>query len=484
MIATCGGEDVRRLDYISDHRPRTICFPASAGTDSSSEYHLESSRLSGKYGFWTLAFLVIANMIGAGVFTTSGYSLADLGSPQLVLWAWLAGGVIAVAGAISYAMLIRVMPQSGGEYLFLSRAAHPLLGYVAGWVSLIAGFSGAIAFAATALEGYLLPEHLRPEWMPAGIVTIMAIVLAGFFHGLHPRVGATTQNIAVSVKLILLATILLFAVYQWFGGDLIIRNSEVQMTAETTSWSRWVAFAGSLVWISLSYSGFNAAVYVADEVIDATRVVPRALVFGTLATTLLYLCLNAVFVFAPSAASIVGKPDVAAIAAASLGGNGFAHFVRWTIALCLLTSVLSMMMAAPRVYAKMADDGMLPAWMRFRGEAPFAATVVQMMVAITLVLISDLQGLLSYLGLTLSLSAACSVCCLFLPSIRNHPKAAPKHWLIAPAFYVAATIVSAAIMTLNDPKQLIATGITFMVGGTMYVLTTQFKSDNTHDQPS
>ncbi|MEO9590257.1 APC family permease [Rhodopirellula bahusiensis] len=438
--------------------------------------------MSGKYGFWTLAFLVIANMIGAGVFTTSGFSLADLGSPEQVLWAWLAGGIVAVAGAISYAMLIRVMPQSGGEYLFLSRAAHPLLGYVAGWVSLIAGFSGAIAFAATALEGYLLPEDLRPEWMPAGIVTIMAIVLAGFFHGLHPRVGATTQNIAVSVKLILLGTILVFAAYQWFAGDLVIRPSAREPVPDTNTWSLWTAFAGSLVWISLSYSGFNAAVYVADEVADATRVVPRALVFGTVATTVLYLSLNAVFVFAPLAESIVGKPDVAAIAAASLGGNGFAHFVRWTIALCLLTSVLSMMMAAPRVYAKMADDGMLPAWMRFRGEAPFAATVVQIVVAVTLVLISDLQGLLSYLGLTLSLSAACSVCCLFLPSIRNSASAAPNYWLIAPAFYVAATILSAAIMTINDPKQLIATGITFMVGGTMYVLTTQFKSEDSIDQ--
>lgn len=416
------------------------------------------------------------------MFTTSGFSLADLGSPEQVLWAWLAGGIVAVAGAISYAMLIRVMPQSGGEYLFLSRAAHPLLGYVAGWVSLIAGFSGAIAFAATALEGYLLPEDLRPEWMPAGIVTIMAIVLAGFFHGLHPRVGATTQNIAVSVKLILLGTILVFAAYQWFAGDLVIRPSAREPVPETNTWSLWTAFAGSLVWISLSYSGFNAAVYVADEVADATRVVPRALVFGTVATTVLYLSLNAVFVFAPPAESIVGKPDVAAIAAASLGGNGFAHFVRWTIALCLLTSVLSMMMAAPRVYAKMADDGMLPAWMRFRGEAPFAATVVQIAVAVTLVLISDLQGLLSYLGLTLSLSAACSVCCLFLPSIRNSANAAPNYCLIAPAFYVAATILSAAIMTINDPKQLIATGITFMVGGTMYVLTTQFKSEDSIDQ--
>ncbi|MCC9643617.1 APC family permease [Rhodopirellula sp. JC740] len=440
--------------------------------------------MSGKYGFWTLAFLVIANMIGAGVFTTSGYSLADLGSPDRVLWAWFAGGVIALMGAISYAMLIRVMPQSGGEYLFLSRAAHPLLGYIAGWVSLIAGFSGAIAFAATALEGYLVPDSLRPEWMPAGIVTVMAIVLAGFFHGMHPRFGAATQNIAVSVKLVLLAVILIVAAYQWSQGNLATQGSTPGVkSAETSTWAQWSAFAGSLVWISLSYSGFNAAVYVADEVIDPKRVVPRALVAGTIATTLLYLLLNAVFVYAPPAASIVGNADVAAIAAESLGGNGLANFVRWTIALCLLTSVFSMMMAAPRVYAKMADDGMLPSWMRFQGEAPFAATAVQVVLAVILVLISDLQGLLSYLGLTLSLTAACSVCCLFLPSVRNSERAAPKVWLFAPAFFVLATLVSAFIMTANDPTQLFATGITFLVGGTMYVLTTQSRTPSTPPDP-
>ena len=104
-----------------------------------------------KFGFWTLTFLVIANMIGAGVFATSGFALHDLGSPHVVILAWAVGGVIALAGAFSYGRLVRAMPESGGEYLFLSRAAHPMLGFVAGWVSLIAGFSGAIAFAATAL---------------------------------------------------------------------------------------------------------------------------------------------------------------------------------------------------------------------------------------------------------------------------------------------------------------------------------------------
>lgn len=423
-----------------------------------------------KYGFWTLTFLVIANMIGAGVFTTSGYSLADLGSPQRVLLAWVVGGVIALAGAMSYGMLARSMPESGGEYLFLSRAAHPLLGFIAGWVSLIAGFSGAIAFAATALESYVVPENLRPAWLPANVVAVGVIVLAGAFHGLRPRLGATTQNIAVVLKLFLLTTILLFAAFQMFGA-----NSTWNLPAEVSpepaaAWTSIVAFAGSLVWISLSYSGFNAAVYVSSEVAEAGRVVPRAMVAGTLATTVLYVLLNAVFVYAAPPQDIVGRPDVAAVAASALGGSRFALLVRATIALGLLTSVLSMMMAAPRVYAKMADDGLMPNWLQFRGDAPVRATVAQMFLAILLVLVSSLQGLLSYLGLTLSLSAALSVCCLFLPAIRRTlPNASPM-WLAFPLFYVSATFVIALVGTYNNPWQLLGTALTFLAGALMYGL--------------
>ena len=119
-----------------------------------------------RFGLLTLVSLVVANMIGAGVFTTSGFALADLGTPDRVMVAWLTGGVLAVCGALSYGALVRRITDSGGEYLFLSRVIHPAAGFVAGWVSLLAGFTGAIAFAASALEAYALPAAARPEWFP------------------------------------------------------------------------------------------------------------------------------------------------------------------------------------------------------------------------------------------------------------------------------------------------------------------------------
>ena len=418
-----------------------------------------------RFGVSTLTFLVVANMIGAGVFTTSGFSLADLGSPRLVIAAWLVGGLIALAGAVSYGRLVRAMPESGGEYLFLSRAAHPLLGFIAGWVSLIAGFTGAIAFAATAFETYVAPASSRPAWLPEDAVAAAVIIVAGALHGLRVRLGARIQDTAVVIKLALLAGFLGLAVVtlpsgNWAGGPLA--------TGPSGAWPVFAAFAVSLVWISLSYSGFNAAVYVAEEAADVRASVPKALLRGTLIVLVLYALLNTVFVLGPPPEQIAGQPDVAAIAAAWLAGDTAATLVRAIISMALFTSVSSMLMAAPRVYAKMADDGMLPPFMRFRGAAPRGALITQVVFALVLVFAASLRDLLSYLGLTLSLSAACTVGCLLLPKVREHPLRHAS--TIVPVVYVASTLVAGTIMAFRNPPQVLATALTFGAGALAYLL--------------
>ena len=173
------------------------------------------------------------------------------------------------------------------------------------------------------------------------------------------------QNAIVLLKLLLLVGIVAFAATKIYD----LTSSEAQaLASQPTGFALASAFAGSLVWISLSYSGFNAAVYLAGEVDDMKRVVPRSMLVATLAVTVFYVLLNAIFVYANPKDVIAGQPDVAAITARSLGGPVFEAFVRWTIVACLLTSVFSMMMAAPRVYAKMAEDGFLPRSLRFEHD--------------------------------------------------------------------------------------------------------------------
>jgi amino acid transporter len=413
------------------------------------------------FGLFSLVCLIIANMIGAGIFTTSGFALGDLGSANRVMAAWVVGGVIALCGAISYGGLVRRMTESGGEYLFLSRVIHPVAGFIAGWVSLLAGFTGAIAFAALAFETYAFPT--RPDWLPSGAAAVTMVALAAVLHGVRVRTGAAFQNFIVVLKVVMIAGFLLFAAY-------VALSRGMAPAPPAAMPFSLAAFAGSLVWISLSYSGFNAAVYVAGEAKDAQRNAPRALWIGTAVVTVIYIALNAAFVYLPPFEAVVGKEDVAAAAAQSIGGSTAALFIRVITVIALVTSVFSLIMAGPRVYARMADDGVFPAFFRFGGKgAPTAAILGQAALAIALIVMSDLRGLLGYLGFTLSISAALSVASLFIIARREGRQAvAVWGYPFTPLFYVLVTLILAGIAGSRQPGQLLAAVITIVSGSVVY----------------
>jgi APA family basic amino acid/polyamine antiporter len=420
-----------------------------------------------KLGLLTLAGLVIANMIGAGVFTTSGFAMADLGSPVYVIMAWLIGGLIAICGAVSYGALARRMPLSGGEYLFLSRSIHPLAGFIAGWISLLAGFTGAIAYAAITLEAYILPDLQRTDF-PDNFVATLVILAATLIHGIRVRHGTVIQNITVSVKLILIACFLIVAIIgpapgTWEG----VRAYQAAGRPELS----FTAFATTLMWISFSYSGFNAAIYVASEADNARVIVPRAMVCATLITTVIYLLLNSVFVLAPAPGSIANQEAVAAIAAAALGGDTLAYVIRCIIVLALFTSVSAMIMIGPRVYAQMAEDGLLPDGLRFTRHTPDVSIAMQSLLAIAVVWMTGLRELLSYLGFTLGISAAATVACLFVVA-RREPAAAgslPGYpW--APLCFIFFTLLFAGLAATRNPWELLAAIFTVLSGILMYYI--------------
>jgi fructoselysine transporter len=412
-------------------------------------------------GFTTLVCLIIANMIGAGIFTTSGFALGDLGTADRVMAAWVVGGVIAICGALSYGGLVRHITDSGGEYLFLSRLIHPLAGFIAGWVSLLAGFTGAIAFAARAFETYAFPT--RPDWLPNGVAAAGMVLVAAMLHGFKVQTGAIAQNVVVFLKVALLIGFLAIA------ASVAVSQGMAPPAPAPMPFSI-AAFAGSLVWISLSYSGFNAAVYVAGEAKDAQRNAPKALWVGTLIVTALYIALNAAFVYLPPFEAVLGREDVAAAAAQAIGGTPLSIAIRVVTVVALITSVFSLVMAGPRVYARMADDGVFPAFFRFSGGgAPTAAIMAQALLAIALIALSDLRGLLSYLGFTLSMSGALTVASLFLV-VKREGRGAVKVWgyPFTPAFYVLATLILAGIAGRRQPVELLTAVITIASGSLVY----------------
>lgn len=383
-----------------------------------------------RLGVPSLAALVVANMIGAGVFTTSGFALGDLGTPGRVLLVWALGGAIALLGALCYGALAARLSESGGEYLFLSRSLHPLAGFLAGWVSLWAGFSSAIAFAAEATQAYLGPWI--PAAVPRDLVGSALIVGAGLLHSIGVELGARVQTAVVAAKV--LALVLLVAIGAANLPALAPPGAAPPRPEAGT-------FAVTLMWVSLSYSGWNAAVYVAGEARDPARSVPRALLAGTLATTLLYLGLNAVFVRAAPVAELAFKADVAAVAARALGGAWLEAATRGVVVVALLTSISSMVMIGPRVYARMADDGLFPRRFVFAGDAPRHAIWLQVALSVAVLWASGLQAQLTNLGWLLGLFTALSVIGLLRLRAREGAAAVPipGHPFV-PALFLALVV--------------------------------------------
>lgn len=406
------------------------------------------------------AALVVANMIGAGVFTTSGFALADLSRPSFVLFAWVLGGGVALCGALSYGALAQRHPDSGGEYLFLSRMVHPLAGFLAGWVSLLAGFTAPIAAAALGLQAYIgatFMQDVRPEWIGTG-----AIALAGLIHAVRFREGVWIQNLAVVTKLVLI-----------FGFIAFGLSTLPERTPGPEAEAPFVlgAFAVTLVWISFSYAGWNAAVYIGGEVRDPERSLPRALLMGTGIVTLLYLGLNTVFVYAAPVEALAGRPDVGAVAAEALGGRPLRIGVSLVVALALFTSIWAMVMAGPRVYAKMAEDGLFPAWFRADGDTPVMAIALQTGAAIVVVWWSGLAELLGYIGFTLGLSSAATVAALLYLYWREDAAARSRFGFAQPwagLLFIGMTLFGAAFMIQREPTQAAVGLATALIGIPVY----------------
>ena len=285
---------------------------------------------------------------------------------------------------------------------------------MAGWVSLLAGFTAPIAAAALGMQLYLDSTFEwggDPRWIGTG-----AIALAGILHGLRLSPGVAAQNAAVGLKLLLVGVFVVLGFWKLRPGELPpLASSSLDLGS----------FAVSLVWISFAYSGWNAATYVAGEVSSPERNLPRALLMGTALVTLAYLALNTVFVFAAPLGELAGKAEIGAIAAEALGGIGLRRFLTLIVSLALFTSVSSMVMAGPRVYARMSHDGLFPRLFDASGPVPRAAVALQVGAAIVVVWFAELRTLIGTIGFTLGLCTAAVVLALVRLRMREGAERVP-----------------------------------------------------------
>ncbi|HWZ33297.1 MAG TPA: amino acid permease [Bryobacteraceae bacterium] len=436
-------------------------------------------------GVTSASALVVSSMIGVGIFGTTGFLAGDLGSPTLVLWIWVVGAVTALLGAMCYSELGINLPSSGGEYVYLTRAYGPSWGFMTGWVSFFAGFSAPIAVVALAFADYLghvcracaeeTPRVLfgSGDWEllfgKQQLIACAVVVLFTVFNLLGVQRVARVQNVLTGAKIAILVAFIALA---FTAGNGSWQNFSMH-TARTSSAPLSQQFAISLFFIYLSYSGWNAATYVAEELKQPSRTLPMALAIGTGLVAVLYLVLNVVFIYAMPLETMKGEVAVGALAASRLFGPGVATAFAALMALSLMASINAQVITGPRVYYAMAKNGAFlasaakvhPKW-----HTPWIAIIAQG-VCTMLLTMTPFRELVSYIGFTLSFFTAMGVASLFYfrrqPGWQKLPIVS-FCWPLVPILFIIPEIWIVIFGVQRKPFISLATVITMVTGALVY----------------
>ena len=407
--------------------------------------------------------IVVSNMIGTGIFTTTGLILQLGLTPGDVLLAWLIGGVLSIIGALIYGELGMAFPYSGGEYVYLSRILHPAIGFLSGWVSLIAGFAAPVAAAAMAMHLYL--ARIVPSW-PVRLGASLTVVVLAYLHTRNIRWGSFTQTLLTSLKVLLLIGFILiifrFSPRQTFSNLIHIQPH---------NWFK-SEFAVAVVFVSFAYSGWNAAAYIGEEIRKPRKYLPLSLFAGTLIVLILYALTNLAYFTAAPIEQLTGKAEIAHEAALSVWGTAGANLVSLLIATGLVATVSAMVMVGPRVLEAMARDGFMPGvFARLnRYQTPAPAILLQTGLSLLMIFTAAFGPLLIYIGYTLNIFTALTAVALILHRHR-HPTA-PRIFVgypILPLLFIAFATWMTVWSIRSQPLSTLAGLATLIVGYLFYL---------------
>ncbi len=409
--------------------------------------------------------LVIGNMMGLGLVATTGFLSAEIGNPLLILCLWLLGGILALCGATVYGELGAMMPRAGGEYIYLSRAIHPLAGFLSGWVSLLVGFSAPIALTAHAFGIYL---ETTPLGIPAKYSAALLILSLTLLHLGKVVWVARAHNLFTLYKIGLIIVFMIAAILsgegQWSN---LMEASRKPVLIEN--------FALSLVIVSFAYSGWNVASYVAGEIEDAESALPKALIWGTISVMVMFILLNMVFFLGapPNILSNVPEEIVYVAAKIFFGGAGGA-IVSLLISIALISSVNAMIMAGPRVYSAMAKDGLFFSVFAEQtgGGSPWAGVILQCALALIILLTSTFENLMTYIGVMLSAFSGLTVLSAFILRLKSPQLKRPYRaawWPFSGILYLV--LVGGMIyFTLSSKPEVLLFCLATLLTGTIFYL--------------
>jgi APA family basic amino acid/polyamine antiporter len=437
-------------------------------------------------GFFSATALVISNMVGTGIFATTGFMAGDLGSARLILACWTVGALFALAGAVSYSELGINFPSSGGEYVYLTHAFGPEWGFMTGWVSFFAGFSAPIAAAALAFAdylGYFFPALKQANAtlvigsgaftlrLGAGQMTASALIAA--FTALNCLgIGRTAkvQNVLTSTKLVVIAGFVILGFAAGTGdwrhfSEHAVRTSTVGLPTQ---------FMISLLWVMVGYSGWNAATYVAEEVRRPERTLPAAIAAGSLIVAVLYLGLNMIFIYATPLESLKGVIAVGTLSASNLFGPGVAGVFSALMAISIVSTVNAMVTIGPRVYYAMAKNKAFfsgAAKVDPRWHTPVNAILAQGLCAMVMT-VTPFPALVVYIGFSLTLFTVLSVGSVFVFRRRRagwqRLRALEFAWPLIPASYIVVGTCMMVYGVIWQPRASLTALATVGVGALVY----------------
>lgn len=408
--------------------------------------------------------IVIANMVGTGVFTTLGFQLQVIQNTWSILLLWLAGGLIALMGAFSYAEIGTHLPRSGGDYLFLSKTMHPLVGYLSGWVSVTVGFAAPIALAAMAMGAYL-HKFLGIGAVQIAVVSILIISLA---HSIDLRKSSWFQGLFTVLKLLLIAGLITAGF--WHTPSLPTLDL-------SDGWRREIihpAFAIALIYVTYAYSGWNAAAYIVGEIRRPNRNLPIALVGGTVLVSLFFILLQLALLRQAPIGAMAGKVEVGQIAAEFMFGPNAGKWVSFAIGFLLISSISGMIWVGPRIARAMASDYQLWRFLQRDNGAgiPVRAIWFQAAISIFLILSGKFETVLLYSGFILQIFTTITVGSLFVLRQRQtpHPYYRSPLYPILQLIFIAISLWMVVYMIADRPRESAWGALNLLIGLASYYL--------------
>jgi APA family basic amino acid/polyamine antiporter len=394
-----------------------------------------------KYRRVTVTAVVVANMIGTGVFTSLGFQLVEIRSGFALLALWAVGGVIALCGAMTYAELGAALPRSGGEYNFLTRIYHPMAGFISGWVSATIGFAAPTALAAMTFAAYgtsAWPQEFSA--LDEKLIAVGLVLLLTFVHSRSRRQSGGVQSLFTLLKV---SAIVVFCIAA-------LATVEVPQPASFLPDARDLdivtsgAFAVSLIYVSYAYTGWNAATYLSSELERPQRDLPVILFSGTAVVTLLYVLLHYVFLTVAPMEAMVDRVEVGFIAAEYAFGETIGRFAGVALALLLISTVSAMTMAGPRVLQVIGEDfPSLRLLARTNADGlPWVAVAAQSLLAVAFIVSSSFERVLVLAGFTLALNSFVTVLGIFVLRYRQPDLPRPYRTFafpVTPLVYLALT---------------------------------------------